>query len=63
LLLNFLYAWEKHGTLPFPGSLSEQPSAFMQAVEAWDAAPGIFARQGEKTRKLLKGMGAYNGRK
>jgi len=35
----------------------------MQAVEAWDAAPGIFAQQREKTRKLLKGMGAYNGRK
>jgi len=35
----------------------------MQAVEAWDAAPGIFAHQSEKMRKMLKGMGAYNGRK
>lgn len=63
LLLNCLYAYDKHGLLPFPGSLLEQLAVFWEAAEAWSAAPSIFAEQKRKVKNLLKSMGAYNGKR
>lgn len=63
LLLNCLYAYSKHGLLPFSGTLLEQPAAFGEAIEAWEAAPSIFAEQKKKMKNLLKNMGAYNGKR
>jgi len=63
LLLNCLYAYDKHGLLPFSGTLPEQLAVFGEAVEAWGAAPSIFAEQKRKMRNLLKSMGAYNGKR
>ena len=62
LLLNCLYAYDKHGLLPFPGSFLEQPAVFGDALEAWGAAPSIFAEQKKRMKELLKGMGAYGGK-
>jgi hypothetical protein len=62
LLLNCIYAYDKHGVLPFSGSFLEQPAAFGEAVEVWGAGPSVFMEQKRKMKELLRGMGAYRGR-
>ena len=63
LLLNCLYAYDKHGILPFSGGFLEQFAVFGDAVEAWGAAPSVFMEQKRKVKELLKGMGAYGGKR
>jgi hypothetical protein len=59
LLLNCLYAYDKHGVLPFSGSFLEQWAVFGEAVEAWGAAAAVFMEQKRKMKDLLRSMGAY----
>ena len=63
LLLNCLYAYEKHGLLPFAGGFLEQPAVFGVAVEVWGMAPSVFMEQKRKMQELLKGMGAFGGKR
>ncbi|MCL2207366.1 MAG: hypothetical protein FWB90_04630 [Fibromonadales bacterium] len=63
LLLNCLYAYEKHGILPFAGGFLEQSAMFGEAVEAWGMAPSVFMGQKRKMQELLKGLGAFGGKR
>jgi hypothetical protein len=54
---------EKSGVLPFPGSFASQPAFFIDALRAWDSAPGIFARQKKRLSETLKRLGAFSNGK